>query len=271
MNDTEPAALLQAIRLVAPFAGTHAVTVLRRALGELVSGHDRQDAHPADTTTPPAQGVTDGAVRALDQCGSPDAGSPSHAERTMRPASASKPTRTRPGKANGKTTGPAPAAEWLHLRKQVRAEMARLQLDMAGLAAALGRKVSTVTNVMTKCSAPSTVIADLLREFLLAGPGTPAVAATEAAATPPTHSAPVRVPTPSAAVQAARNGDDLHVGEPLAEDALKALKRKRHATPLTSHTLASQLGLEAGQLSRALAGEAVSAAAAERLAAWTAG
>jgi hypothetical protein len=54
----------------------------------------------------------------------------------------------------------------------------------------------------------------------------------------------------------------------LAAEALRARKRKRHATPLTSHTLAGELGLEAGELARALAGEAVSVAAAKRLATW---
>ena len=106
---------------------------------------------------------------------------------------------------------------------------------MATLAAVLGHSVSTTQN-----GTPSAPMLSLPRNFL-----TGQNANQEAAEAEP--------PTPPAATQAPANGA---IAVPLEPVALKALKATRRATPLTSHTLAGQLGL-----ARALAGEAVSAAA----------
>ena len=151
---------------------------------------------------------------------------------------------------------------WLQLREQVKTTMRQRQLDLAGLAAAIGRSVGTTVNTMQKRSLPSTTILALLRAFA-AGPA----AGPEPAAAPATHCAPVTPSTPPTATAGPANGD-LHT--PLAAETVKALKAKRRTVPLTSHTLAGQLGLADGELARALAGEAVSTAAAERLQAWAA-
>lgn len=46
------------------------------------------------------------------------------------------------------------------------------------------------------------------------------------------------------------------------------MKRKRHAIPLTTPTLAERLGISTAELDAGIAGQAISLAAAELLAAW---
>ena len=252
-------ALLSALSALAAVA---APAALRAAVHQLVDAQDHDDraAPQAETRTPPEADATDGVVARQNSSRAQDLSgleTPQRAGRPVRRLPALKPT---PGRVNGKTAGPAFTAEWLHLRKQVRTAMAQRHLDMAGLAAAIDRNGSTVTNVMTKRSAPSTPIANLLREFLLSGPGTP-----PAGEAPGGSNGGAAPPTPPEPVQAPANG-----AVPLEPAALKALKAKRHATPLTQHTLAGQLGLADGELARALAGEAISAAAVSTLTAWAA-
>jgi hypothetical protein len=94
---------------------------------------------------------------------------------------------------------------------------------------------------MQLLSPPSGVLAGLLADFVAAGAGDPGISpANEQAA-------------------------------PLPDDGLKALKRKRHAIPLTSTSLAGQLGIEVAELDDALHGRPVLPQATERLAAWALG
>jgi hypothetical protein len=70
------------------------------------------------------------------------------------------------------------------------------------------------------------------------------------------------VPGPSVAARAAGNGSPA---APLEPAMLKTVRRRRHATALTTHTLAEQLGLAADELDAAINGQPVPQAAAERL------
>jgi hypothetical protein len=105
---------------------------------------------------------------------------------------------------------------------------------VAGLAAAIGRSTNTMANTLGKRSPPSVPIAALLRGFV-AGRGGRAGRENGAAG----------LAGPPAAILGPANGQP---SAPLAAEALKALKRKRHALPLTTPTLdyfpAQNSGLE---------------------------
>ena len=230
MSDTETGALLVAVNALVPIYPDGAAPILRQALAALLGTKSPADrpqnlqaidvarlpGQSPDTTTPPNRGVRDsGAVGGMTNSSrpraveTPPAGQP-------HPASAPKATRSRRSPANNGrksalSSGPA-AAEWLRLRKAVRAEMTKWDLDMVGLAAVIGRSGNTVTIAMTKRTAPSRVTHDLLRDFvagsLEAGESTPAVAgprkAVDAPAPPPGNGA---VPAlPRRAAEFAGNG-----------------------------------------------------------------
>jgi hypothetical protein len=270
MTEQTPArdALLGALNALAAVATP---ATLRRVVHLLVDDqdHDDRDAHQVETTAPPDG--PGGAVRALAQkYGPPLTASSQPAEHTTRPAPSPKPTPTGHGKANGKPVSAAAAecaaaAEWARLRLAIRAEMTRRHLDLTGLAGVIGYSRATTENAMQKLSLPSTPMLSKFHAFVAGvkgdDPGAPQepVAATDG---PDEEAEP---PTSPVTTVAAANGA---VAVPLEPTALKALKAKRYATPLTQHTLAGQLGLADGELARALAGEAVSAAAAAKLAAW---
>jgi hypothetical protein len=219
--------------------------------------------------TPPGEDTTDGAGMTLAQeCDPPLAAPPTHAERTTRRLPATKAAPSKRAPANDKSAALS-VAGWLALRKQVQAEMTKRQLDMAGLAGAIGRSVNTIANTMGKRSPPSAPIAALLRAFLT---GPDSTWRPRSRFEPPDGgTGPASPPTPPAAPTAADNGHAVTTPDDQAKELARRLRAKRRPLPLTSTTLASQIGCTADQLDDALHARPIPPQAAERLAAWAAG
>jgi hypothetical protein len=117
--------------------------------------------------------------------------------------------------------------------------MAHQQLSLAGLAAAIGREFSTERDDQA-LSALGPDCCPAAR--LLTGPAVAKAAA-------PRGGGATGVPGPSVAARAAGNGSPA---APLEPAMLKTVRRRRHATALTTHTLAEQLGLAADELDAAI-------------------
>jgi hypothetical protein len=271
MSDQEPAALLQAIGLVMPFTGTHGTAVLRRTLAELVSGSG-PGVQPADMTTPPVRDATDGAACPSNAQAAKSSTSPKVAAGdTTLPACG---TQAAPRKATASNDTPETAA-WLTLRAAVR----ELHPDNAGLAAAVGLSASTLAGVMGRRAVPSNAVLRRLQTLLSGtggGPTAPAIPGPEKAqggtVHPPAALSSGNGASPALPKQvAAGNGQ----GAQAAADDVKALaaklRAKRRPLPLTSTTLAGQIGVEPDELDAALHARPVPPQAAERLAAWAAG
>lgn len=237
----EQAALLSAIQVLAAAASP---STLKAILHQLV---DDPAPETPDTTKPPVSADGDAGQNSLGSLRA------SAAPRTTRgTSSAAKPTRQGSSTANGsasRLTGP----QWLLLREKVEAEMRQQGLDLAQLATATGYSIATIRNIMRKRSPPSVAITAKLREFVGSGSGGAR-----------SGSGPGPQQTSNGSAGSGNTGID---GQELAA----RLRAKRRPLPLTSTTLAGQIGVQPDELDDALHGRPVPLQAAERLSAWATG
>jgi hypothetical protein len=253
----------QALAAVAPLAA------LRQALRGLIDDHECPSwtlsaSSAPDAKAPPAQEHSGAIVAEVFPPREPRVVPPTHAKRTMRRL----PAKAAPAKQTPSTKSKNEVTEWLALREQVQAEMARRGADLDQLAAAFGYAASSTENTMKKRSPPSAPMLSKLRAFAAGGPGNGAHGA-DAAEGP--GGAAADPPGPPGATVGPSNVQLGHLPAPLPDDALKALKARRRVTPMTAGSLAEVIGIATGELDAAIAGEPIPLQAAERLAAWAAG
>lgn len=160
-----------------------------------------------------------------------------------------------------------PPAEWQIFRQQVMGAMVRRGFGFGELATATGYTPSTLETCLKQRAPATAAITAKLRVFVdggCSGPADkPAGKAAEACAP---REAPVQVPPEPA--PAAGEATPAAPGSNSAVTLAARLKAKRRLVPMTTATLAGQLGVEVAELDAALAGQAVQAPAVERLAAW---
>ncbi len=132
--------------------------------------------------------------------------------------------------------------EWQTLRRDVKRAMTDHGVEMDVLARRVGFAYQTLSQCLQTTRVPSALMTNGLRGWLES--------------------------LPQAVAQSPNRPDGDHEATPLEAETLKRLKARRHATPLTSGTLAETIGVGADDLTKALAGLPVASEAASRLADW---
>ena len=126
--------------------------------------------------------------------------------------------------------------------RRVRAVAKQRDLDLDGLAAAIGVAHSTLQGTLERRCRPSQRLWPLFEAFVVPRDGEPPAPAVRSEAAPAPEQSPATL--------------------------AKAVRAKRRLTPMTTHTLARQIGIGAEELDAALAAKPVPPPVAERLQAW---
>lgn len=147
-------------------------------------------------------------------------------------------------------------------------------LDFAQLAAVLGGTLAgTVKTALKRRSPPSRPLVARLQGFVAEVDKTGTVTAIQKSGKPGKAAGKkdAQLGKPPAAASQAPDAAARTAARPLEPELLTTLKRRRHLVPKTTSTLAREIGVEVADLDLALAGRAISAAAAGRLQEWAAG